>query len=66
MPVNISTSGQHLKLQLYRADFQVAYKGIDNAPLFTGAAQQEVNRDYLNNFYITAVPGINEKRRTER
>ena len=33
---------QYLDLQLDGADFQVGYKGIDDVPLFLGAAQHKI------------------------
>ena len=60
MAVNVRPLGQHLELHLHRRNFQVADKGVDNAALFLGAAQQEVDRHHLQNLHIAVVPGVDD------
>lgn len=58
MAVDIRPFGQRLELHLHRRDFQVTDEGVNNVPLFLGAAEQKVDRDDLQNLYIAAVSGI--------
>ena len=60
MAVNVRPLGQHLELHLDWRDFEVADKGVDDAALLLGAAQEEVDRDYLQNFHIAVVPGVDD------
>ena len=58
MPIDIRFLGQYLHLHLYRADFQIVDVGIQDAALFPGAAEQEVNGRHLQHFHIPVVAGI--------
>ena len=58
MLVDIRTLCQHLKLDFDRADFKIADKGINNAALLSGAAQQEIDRLHFKNLDVPVVFGV--------
>ena len=55
MAVDLCPACQYLDLQLDGADFQVGYKGIDDVPLFLGAAQHKIDGYYLDDLDIAVV-----------
>ena len=52
MLIDIRPFCQHLKLDFDRADFKIADKGINNAALLSGAAQQEIDRLHFKNLDV--------------
>ena len=60
MPVHIRTLGNDLYLQLHGRDFEIADERIHDIPLFSCAAEQEVDRHDLQNFNKTMVGRIDD------
>ena len=58
MLIEVRTLCQHLKLYPDRTDLQVADKGVDNAPLFSGASEQKIDRHYLDQLDIPMILGV--------
>lgn len=56
--IEVRTLCQHLKLDLDRADLQIADKGVDNAPLFSGTSEQKIDRYHLNQLDIPVILGV--------
>mgnify|MGYP007129173133 CR=1 FL=1 len=49
-----------LIVRLDGADFQVGYKGIDDVPLFLGAAQHKIDGYYLDDLDIAVVLRVDD------
>ena len=60
MAVDLCPTCQYLDLQLDGADFQVGYKGIDDVPLFLGAAQHKIDGYYLDDLDIAVVLRVDD------
>ena len=60
MPVNIRTLCQRLELHLDRSNFQIGNKGVNDAPLLSRAAKQEVDGNHLYNLDIAVISCIND------
>ena len=60
MPVNIRTLCQCLELHLDRGNFQIGNKGVNDAPLLSCAAKQEVDGNHLYNLDIAVISCIND------
>ena len=58
MLIEVRTLCQHLKLYPDRTDLQVADKGVDNAPLFSGASEQKIDRHDLDQLDIPVILGV--------
>ena len=58
--VDVRPLGQHLELHLDRGNLQVADKGVDDTALFPGAAEQEVDRNHLDQLDIAVVSGVDD------
>lgn len=52
MPVNIRTLCQRLELHLDRSNFQIGNKRVNDAPLLSRAAKQEVDGNHLYNLNV--------------
>lgn len=60
MAVDLCPTCQYLDLQLDGADFQVGHKGIDDVPLFLGAAQHKIDGYYLDDLDIAVVLRVDD------
>ena len=60
MLVDVRPFGDHLDLQLYRADFQVADKAVDDPHLLPGTSEQEVDGLDFQDFYIPAIRCVDD------
>ena len=60
MPVNIRTLCQRLELHLDRSNFQIGNKGVNDAPLLSRTAKQEVDRNHLYNLDVAVISCVND------
>ena len=60
MPVQVGPFGNDFDLHFDRADLQERDKRVDDVPLFSGAAQQEVDRYDLNDLQVAVIPCIDD------
>ncbi|WP_431606521.1 hypothetical protein [Flavonifractor plautii] len=60
MPIDICPFGECLDLDFDRRYFEIADKGVNNAPLFPGASQKKVDRNDLKYLDIAVIFGIDD------
>ena len=60
MPVQVGSLGNDLDLHFDRADLQERDERIDDVPLLSGAAQQEVDRHDLNDLQVAVIPCVDD------
>ena len=60
VPVQVGPLGNDLDLHFDRADLQERDKRVDDVPLLSGAAQQEVDRHDLNDLQVAVVPCVDD------
>lgn len=60
MPVYVGAASQSFELAFDGCDFQVGYKGVDDAALLPGAAQKKIDGYNLNHLDIPVISGVND------
>lgn len=60
VPVQVGTLGNDLDLHFDRADLQKRDERVDDVPLLSGAAQQEVDRYDLNDLQVAVIPCVDD------
>ena len=60
MPVQVGTLGNDLDLHFDRADLEKRDERVDDVPLLSGAAQQEVDRYNFDNLQVTVIPCVDD------
>ena len=60
VPVQVGTLGNDLDLHFDRADLEKRDERVDDVPLLSGTAQQEVDGHDLNDLQVTVIPCVDD------